>query len=36
MLKVKLPVNDKQKQKLKKNALDFVDFKEEKKKRPKI
>ena len=36
MLEIALPINDKQKQKLKKNALDFVDFKEEKKKRPKI
>jgi len=35
MLKVPLPVNDKQKQKLKKNALDFVDFDEEKKNDPK-
>lgn len=35
MLKVSLPVNEKQKQKLKKNALDFVDFEEEKKNDPK-
>ncbi len=36
MLKVSLPINEKQKQKLKKNALDFVNFEEEKKKRSKI
>lgn len=35
MLKVTLPVNDKQKQKLKKNALDFVNIDEEKKNDPK-
>lgn len=35
MLKVKLPVNEKQKQKLKKNALDFVNYDEEKKNDPK-
>lgn len=35
MLKVSLPVNDKQKQKLKKNALDFVNYEEEKKNDPK-
>jgi len=35
MFKVALPINDKQKQKLKKNALDFVDKETEKKNDPK-
>lgn len=36
MLKVALPINDKQKFKLKKNAMDFVDFEAEKKNDPKF
>lgn len=34
MLKIALSINEKPKQKLKKNALDFVNYEQEKKKRP--